>query len=96
VNLVRKEERRGPKTWPKGTNRDINQTLDSITTQNNLERFLNNAENAQKVDGLVGDIHDALMGYQVCAPKLPMLITSKQCPRPHFNRISITRAVKQL
>jgi hypothetical protein len=23
VNLVRKEERRGPKTWPKGTNRDI-------------------------------------------------------------------------
>jgi hypothetical protein len=22
VNLVRKEERRGPKTWPKGTNRD--------------------------------------------------------------------------
>jgi hypothetical protein len=22
VNLVREEERRGPKTWPKGTNRD--------------------------------------------------------------------------
>jgi hypothetical protein len=22
VNLVRKEDRRGPKTWPKGTNRD--------------------------------------------------------------------------
>ena len=22
MNLVRKEERRGPKTWPKGTNRD--------------------------------------------------------------------------
>ena len=23
MNLVRKEERRGPRTWPKGTNRDI-------------------------------------------------------------------------
>jgi hypothetical protein len=26
VNLVRKEGRRGPKTWPKGTNRDISRT----------------------------------------------------------------------
>jgi hypothetical protein len=26
VNLVQKEERRGPKTWPKGTNRDMKRT----------------------------------------------------------------------
>jgi hypothetical protein len=56
--------------------KDVNQTLDSITTQNDLVQFLNNTENAQILDGLVGDIYDALMGYQVCAPKPLMLITS--------------------
>jgi hypothetical protein len=56
--------------------KDVNQTLDSITTQNDLVQFLNNTENAQKLDGLVGDIHDALMCYQVCAPKPLVLITS--------------------
>jgi hypothetical protein len=76
--------------------KDVNQTLDSITTQNDLVQFLDNTKNAQQLDGLVGDIHDALMGYQVCALKPLMFITPKQCPRPHYSKISITRAAKQL
>jgi hypothetical protein len=72
----------------------VNQTLDSITTQNDLGQFLNNTENAQKLDDLVGDIYDALMDYQVCAAKPLILITSKQCLRPHFSKISTTRAAK--
>jgi hypothetical protein len=58
----------------------IDQALDSITTQNDLAQFLTNTENAQKLDGLVVDIHDALMGYQVCTPKPLPLIASNNTP----------------
>ena len=58
----------------------IDQALDSITTQNDLAKFLTNTENAQKLDGLVVDICDALMGYQVCTPKLLPLIASNNTP----------------
>ena len=54
----------------------IDQDLDSITTQKDLARFLNHTENAQKLNGLVEDIRDALMGYQVCTPKPLGLIAS--------------------
>jgi len=40
--------------------------MGSIATQNNHVDFLNNPENAQKVDALVDDIRYALMDYQVC------------------------------
>jgi hypothetical protein len=56
--------------------KEISQILDSITNQGDLVQFFNNTENAQKLDSLVGDIRDALMGYQVCAPKPLLLITS--------------------
>ena len=49
--------------------KEASQALDSITTQNNLAQSLNNTENAQKLNGLVGDIHDALISYQVCTHK---------------------------
>jgi hypothetical protein len=55
---------------------EIGQILGSITNQNDLTQFLNNMENAQRLDSLVGDIRDALMGYQVCTPKPLLLITS--------------------
>jgi len=42
--------------------------MDSITTQKDLAPFLNEPENAQKVNGLVQDIRYALMNYQVCSP----------------------------
>jgi hypothetical protein len=44
----------------------VGRALDSITTQNNLAQFLNDTENAQKLNSLVGDIRSAMVGYQVC------------------------------
>ena len=45
---------------------EVGQALGSIMTQNDLVDFLNNPENAERVGGLVEDIHYALMDYQVC------------------------------
>jgi hypothetical protein len=45
-------------------------------TQQEIAKFLNNTENAQTVNGLVEDIRDALMDYQVCM--------SDYSPKPHL------------
>jgi len=39
--------------------------MGSVATQEDLAIFLGVPENAQKVNGLVEDIRDALMDYQV-------------------------------
>jgi hypothetical protein len=55
--------------------------MDSMTTQKDLADFLNNPENAQRLNGLVEDIRYALMDYQVCTPKklvLSLYLTSPQ------------------
>ena len=52
------------------------QALDSIITRKDLVQFLNSTESGQKFNDLVEDICDALMGYQVCTPKLFALNTS--------------------
>jgi hypothetical protein len=50
--------------------KEINQTLGSITAQTGLAQFLSNSKDAQELNGLVEDIRDAFIGYQVCGPKL--------------------------
>jgi hypothetical protein len=60
--------------------KEIGQALDSITTQKDLAQFLNNTENAQKLNGLVGDIHDTLMDYQVLISEPLTLIASNNTP----------------
>ena len=37
-----------------------------LKAQGKVEGFFTNAENADKLGGLVGDIRDAMMEYQVC------------------------------
>jgi len=44
---------------------EIGQTMGSVATQEGLARFLGVPKNAQEVNGLVEDIRDALMDYQV-------------------------------
>ena len=39
--------------------------LEPLATQGTVEGFFNNAENADKLGGLVEDIRDAIMEYQV-------------------------------
>ena len=75
---------------------EVNWAMDSMTTQKDLAYFLNNPNNAQKFNGLVDDIHYALIDYRVCALKRLVLIASNICIRLHYNETSTTRAVKRL
>jgi len=46
--------------------KEVGQTLEAMTTQNDLASFLNTPENSQRVNNCVEDIRYALMEYQVC------------------------------
>jgi hypothetical protein len=52
---------------------EVRKTLDSMGTQKDIVKFLNNSENAQRVNGLVEDIRDALVDYQVCSSNYSLL-----------------------
>ena len=43
----------------------IHQSITLPADKEKIVEFLTNAENAQRVNSLVEDIHDALMNYQV-------------------------------
>ena len=45
---------------------EVGQAMGSMAIRNDLVDFLNNPENAQRVDDLVEDIRYALVDYQVC------------------------------
>ena len=46
---------------------DIHQDLVTLGSQGKTEGFFNNVENADKLGGLVEDVRDVMMDYQVCA-----------------------------
>jgi len=48
--------------------------MGSVATQEDLAIFLGIPKNAQEVNGLVEDIRDALMDYQVWFPKRQALV----------------------
>jgi len=64
-----------------------------MTTQKNIAQFLNNTENAQNLNDLVDDIHEAVIDYQVRIPKGLALIASNTCLRLPYNRMYITTPV---
>ena len=45
---------------------DIRRDLNLLEEQGKVVGFLTKTENVQRVGGLVEDIREALMGYQVC------------------------------
>jgi len=54
--------------------------MGSVVTQEGLARFLGIPKNAQGVNGLVEDIRDALMDYQVWVPtSLLVLVIANLC-----------------
>ena len=82
-----------------GTTRElegVGQAIGSMPSQNGLMGFLDDPGNARWMNGLVEDIRYALMDYQVCASKRLTLVDSNIYPRLHYNRTSMTRAVKRL
>jgi len=55
--------------------------------------FLTNTENARMINGLVEDICDVLMDYQVCTTDHSFSTISDLCARPHYNMISTMKVV---
>ena len=45
---------------------DVCQGLTALAERRDVMEFLTNTENAQRINALVEDIHEALMDYQVC------------------------------
>ena len=45
----------------------VHRGLSSLAEQGVVEGFFNNVENADRLRGLVEDIRDAMIQYQVCA-----------------------------
>ena len=64
-----------------------------MATQKDIVRFLNNAENAQKLNDPVDDIREAVMDYQVRISKPSALISSNIFFRVLCNEISTTTPV---
>lgn len=50
---------------------DICQDLTLLAEQGKVVGFLANTRNAQRINGLVEDIHEAMVDYQVCVSKYP-------------------------
>jgi len=53
--------------------------MGSVATQEGLARFLGIPKNAQEVNGLVEDVRDALVDYQVWLSKRLVLIVADIC-----------------
>ena len=73
---------------------EVDQAMNSMTTRNDLAGFLNDSENAQRLNGLVEDIRYALMDYQVCIPKTLGPIASKIFLRLPCGETSMRKAVR--
>jgi hypothetical protein len=65
---------------------DVVRDLVPLEEQGKVEGFFNNAENAGKLGGLVEDIRDVMMDYQVCALSLRVSIWPNICVRPHCSK----------
>ena len=67
---------------------DVRRDLAPLEEQGGVEGFFNNAENAGKLRGLVEDIRDAMMEYQVCGSNYSFL--------PHITVVSDFIATRHL
>ena len=46
--------------------KDVHRDLTQLAGQGMATGFLTNTENTQRINGLVEDIHEVMMDYQVC------------------------------
>ena len=81
------------------TNRDpreferIVRELEPLAKQGRVEGFFNNIANADKLGGLVEDIRDVVMEYQVCNENKLTSCMPELYSRLRYNKISMARAV---
>jgi len=69
-----------------------------LAEQGNVEGFFSNPKNADKLNGLVGDVYEAVMAYQVCDQNKPITAVSNldMLFRLHYNKICMTRVANLL
>ena len=72
------------------------QGLKLLAKEGNVEGFLNNPKNAEKLRGLVGDICDAVMDYQVCGWGELIILVPDTHFRLHYNKTSMKKVVSSL
>ena len=72
------------------------QGLNLLEDQGTVEGFFSNVENADKLAGLVEDVRDAVMDYQVCDQSNDHSSISDTPFRLSCNKTSITRAANLL
>ena len=78
------------------TLQNILQRLELLAKQGSVEGFLNNPKNAEELRGLVGDIGDAVMDYQVCVQSEPIMLIPDNHFRLHCNKTFMKRVVSSL
>ena len=76
--------------------KDVLQDLNLLAEQKTVEGFFKNAENASKLSGVVEDVRDAIMGYQVCILDAQISDSSDSYVRLFYSKISIERIVSSL
>ena len=72
---------------------DVRRDLAPLEAQGKIEGFFTNTENAGKLGGLVEDIRDAMMEYQVSVHKSAISNTSDTRIRLRYSKTSTTIAV---
>jgi len=72
---------------------DVCRDLALLEEQGRVEGFFNNVVNADKLGGVVEDIRDAMMEYQVCIHSLSISATSDFHIRLRYSKISTTKVV---
>ena len=79
------------------TDRKLQDICDTLTKmkeeQRRVEGFFNNTKNGETLNGLVEDIRDAMMEYQVCLRDLSTTRLSDTRASLRCSKISTTRAV---
>ena len=75
---------------------NILQELIPLADQGKVKGFFTNVKNAEVLSGLVENIHDAVMDYQVCIQSMLITLISDISFRLPYNKISTNRAVSLL
>ena len=71
----------------------IERELEPLAKQGTVEGFFNNVKNADKLGGLVEDIRDAAMDYQVRSENENTSCMPDIYSRLRYSKVSTTRAV---
>ena len=75
---------------------DICQSLSLLEEQQDILGLLTNIKNIQRINDLIEDLHEALMGYQVWMQTHLHFTVTDLYARLHYKKISIMMAVSSL